>query len=461
MIGIENYCYIKFIGKEDNEIKHYWYVNTMIALKNGYPLTETIITNEKLNSIEGVEEYFEIDINGEKTFYKDINISGSFFDKKSLYKYYMPVDTLIKENKNFLFLIDAGDYSKLKDLIISEKIIDQIRKDKCKIVLNTSYEPYSNEKLDYVTELNNFVNKFNLSKDNLKIITGNLKVKNLSPNYEFIPYPYFLENPWFIDKDAIMSEKNYTNRINDIKIRSINDKKRYIEYNRNIKTFSKKILCYNRRAHTHRRYLFYNFFNDPLINKNIHISLNNEDQKGNKAYHLEFGCDDDKSKTINKFYEKNIKNFVFDGKDLHYNLAQDFNEEYHKNTFISVISETSVNKENIFFSEKTFKPIYACQPFILSANPGSLKKLKEFGFKSFDQWWDESYDDEILFSNRVEKMMSILQEICLKSDEELVAMLNDMETVLIHNFNTFIGYNTSNLIKIIDYLCPNDLKKLI
>ena len=34
--------------------------------------------------------------------------------------------------------------------------------------------------------------------------------------------------------------------------------------------------------------------------------------------------------------------------------------------------------------------------FLVSGmNPHYLKKLKELGFKTFDSWWDESYDSEV------------------------------------------------------------------
>ena len=39
-----------------------------------------------------------------------------------------------------------------------------------------------------------------------------------------------------------------------------------------------------------------------------------------------------------------------------------------------------------------------------------MKKLKEYGFKTFDRWWDESYD-ELLYKNRFEKIVELLMEI--------------------------------------------------
>jgi hypothetical protein len=160
-----------------------------------------------------------------------------------------------------------------------------------------------------------------------------------------------------------------------------------------------------------------------------------------------YGTTFEESNIINQFFITNRKKWDFDGLDLHVNLANNFEESFHKKTFVSLVSETSASKDLIFFSEKIFKPIYACQPFIISGNPNSLKKLKELGFKTFDKWWDESYDEEIRFEHRLEKIMKILTDISLKTDEELVTMLNEMEDILVHNYNVFIGTNNEYFYK--------------
>jgi hypothetical protein len=46
----------------------------------------------------------------------------------------------------------------------------------------------------------------------------------------------------------------------------------------------------------------------------------------------------------------------------------------------------------IFLSEKAFKPIACSHPFIFMGNKGSLAKLREIGYKTFDGFIDETYD---------------------------------------------------------------------
>jgi hypothetical protein len=74
------------------------------------------------------------------------------------------------------------------------------------------------------------------------------------------------------------------------------------------------------------------------------------------------------------------------------------------------------------------------------------------GFKTFDRWWDESYDLEHTFPARVRKMLKVVTEIVNKSDEELVIMLQEMEDTLSHNFDVFMSAENEQLYKVFNHL---------
>jgi hypothetical protein len=80
-----------------------------------------------------------------------------------------------------------------------------------------------------------------------------------------------------------------------------------------------------------------------------------------------------------------------------------------------------------------------CQPFILFGNPHSLKKLKEYGFKTFDRWWDESYDDETDLDVRLAKITRVLEEIASWDFDKCQKIQIQMEKTLIHNFKKVLG----------------------
>jgi hypothetical protein len=106
-------------------------------------------------------------------------------------------------------------------------------------------------------------------------------------------------------------------------------------------------------------------------------------------------------------------------------------------SFVYVVTETCYWEEKCHLTEKIFKPIVSRMPFILVGCAHNLEYLRSYGFKTFGQWWDESYDD---IEDPIERMKAIgviLEKISSYSLEELEAMLKEMLPVLEHNYNLF------------------------
>jgi hypothetical protein len=59
---------------------------------------------------------------------------------------------------------------------------------------------------------------------------------------------------------------------------------------------------------------------------------------------------------------------------------------------IEIIAETVTRGETFFPTEKTARPIIGCRPFLLFGPVGFLDNLKQTGFKTFSDLWDENYD---------------------------------------------------------------------
>lgn len=73
-----------------------------------------------------------------------------------------------------------------------------------------------------------------------------------------------------------------------------------------------------------------------------------------------------------------------------------FNPEWYDNTCFSLVAETvvpSALKKNLKLSEKTWKPIIHQHPFMILGTPGLLQYLKSQGFETFENMFDESYDE--------------------------------------------------------------------
>jgi len=131
----------------------------------------------------------------------------------------------------------------------------------------------------------------------------------------------------------------------------------------------KYFCCLNNRHHMHRINFVDNLIENGLIDKGL-VSSN---------YH---GLD------VDGLYNTEHRG----------SRPQNYNPQIYDKCLINVVTETFYDKVwnvtgNIFFSEKTWKPIVCKQAFILVGPRYSLKYLKELGFKTFDSLWDESYDE--------------------------------------------------------------------
>lgn len=108
---------------------------------------------------------------------------------------------------------------------------------------------------------------------------------------------------------------------------------------------------------------------------------------------------------------------------------------YYNDFFVDVVAETYSNGLTFFITEKTIRPIFGMTPFILFGPQSFLSTLKsDYGFKTFDRWWDESYDNYQNY-DRIKKMYQVIDYIDSKSNKELQDMYDDMTDTLEYNFN--------------------------
>ncbi len=97
-------------------------------------------------------------------------------------------------------------------------------------------------------------------------------------------------------------------------------------------------------------------------------------------------------------------------------------------------------------TEKTFKPLMMKTPFILYGQPFILKQLKEYGYKTFGDFWDESYDSEIDPALRADKIAGIVNQLIDISDKEFNEMLIKTRDIVEYNYRIFIMRNTEECI---------------
>jgi hypothetical protein len=90
----------------------------------------------------------------------------------------------------------------------------------------------------------------------------------------------------------------------------------------------------------------------------------------------------------------------------------------------------------LHLTEKTFKPIAMGMPFVIVGTQGSLRYLREYGFRTFEGIWDESYDDaeDDTRIQRIACLLRSLDELPLSAKQDLFEQAHE---VIAHNWNHF------------------------
>jgi len=194
--------------------------------------------------------------------------------------------------------------------------------------------------------------------------------------------------------------------------------------------FSKKICCLNRR-YTDYRYLASAFLSNYIND----ISL---------TQHYSLPTVENSLIDIDKLdYRLNIKTglSILHGQGRITNYQTPVDVDYTskqasdkliaitQNCFCSLVTESKFHSSMPNFSEKTLRAIISGRPFVLLAPQGTLQLLKDLGFKTFNKFWDESYDLELDPTKRFEKAMFVVKEILEKEHLDIESMMS----ILQHN----------------------------
>lgn len=103
------------------------------------------------------------------------------------------------------------------------------------------------------------------------------------------------------------------------------------------------------------------------------------------------------------------------------NLTADQHNDHHlhvpghyTHSYCHVVLETHFDADSsggTFLTEKTFKPIKHGQPFVIAGPPGSLAKLRQLGYRTFDHVIDHTYDLEPNNTRRWQKLLGSIKQL--------------------------------------------------
>jgi len=176
---------------------------------------------------------------------------------------------------------------------------------------------------------------------------------------------------------------------------------RYAEHVAQQKNVSKTFLIYNRAWSNTREYRLR--FAELLI----HLNLQEHCKTSINPIEPELGIHYDSHQFKNSVWRPQtvLENF-FPTSTAHSNYSADFDIEDYKDTDIEIVLETLFDDGRLHLTEKSLRPIACAQPFILAGTQGSLEYLRSYGFKTFGDVWNESYD---LIDDPAERLIQIAE----------------------------------------------------
>lgn len=303
---------------------------------------------------------------------------------------------------------------------IPDDILQDIRENRCKLVFD-----YSSEMNDALVPsliilelIHNTAKYYSLSKNHIMLCTGNVKsVKYHSDFYISISNFYF--NMIEVDQLLIDQQRNL--------IQSKTPR-------------NNKCLCLMRKPRPHRISFAQSLYRNKLLVGNTVTMPTVE------SYSRLFNNNNNFMDTFKSNYDHDFLNslpWIADADQLNVAsslLNTDAEKQLYLDTTVNFIMESNVDfssSHELDITEKTIKPIVALQPFILHGQQHSLLYLRQIGYKTFDSWWDESYDNISNSKIRQRYIIDLFKYINSLSVEQLAEMHYAMLPVLEHNLQTY------------------------
>jgi hypothetical protein len=123
--------------------------------------------------------------------------------------------------------------------------------------------------------------------------------------------------------------------------------------------------------------------------------------------------------------------------------------ESHYDPFIYWKELNGTNPDELspaFATEKIYKSIACSRPFIVVSTPGFLRGLKELGFKTFNGYINEEYDNILDNDLRMQAIVEEIERLSLLSEDDFEQMIQGCREAVKHNYKLLtVMKSTSNL----------------
>ena len=293
--------------------------------------------------------------------------------------------------------------------VIPRKILDEVRSGNGKLIFDNTLEGKSIEGDEFLNPFYESIDKLKLPTENIYFITNNLIAEKTHQDYDRENKINIVSVMWNVfDIQRLKGEKNLPMKVRadmEYKYKSVNIFK--------IKHFLKI-----NRTNRDERDIFMLFLNfEKLLDKclvsfpELHKWPDYPDMF--YKYTQNENIEDLKSQLPFDIDETDETNHgpAGLGKGM-FNADLPFDPIHYRDTFISIVMGAfPFDTSGYHLHSSTFNPMYCGHPIIQFAPYKTLDVMKQYGFKTFDKWWDESYDNEKDDWKRLQMIMDLVLKL--------------------------------------------------
>jgi len=195
---------------------------------------------------------------------------------------------------------------------------------------------------------------------------------------------------------------------------------------------NKNFLNLNKRMRPNKQALIYYIRKNNLLENNIVSNLWYESEVlSQEEFDTQYNFNEANYDELVEWVQQRI---VIDNDN-----DQHSDKKLYVDTKYSLVSETYTGSTVNFITEKTYKPILMGHPFLIHGTNGTLDYLKQIGYETFPELFDESYDT---YTSSKDQLKIIVEN--LKKD--VIINKNVLEKCK-HNQNLFLQQPTKEIVK--------------
>ena len=194
----------------------------------------------------------------------------------------------------------------------------------------------------------------------------------------------------------------------------------------------KDFLIYNRAWSGTREYRLK--FAELVVDHDLHshckMGFNSEDSIDYRQHQFQNKRFQIQRQDLEQYFFHNTSNSL---------ASADYCTHDYQTTNLEIVLETLFDDDRLHLTEKTLRPIACGHPFILVATQGSLEYLRSYGFKTFHNIIDETYDTIADPAQRLEAVLIEMKRIATLPHDAKQQVYNSLRSIAAYNQQRFFS----------------------